>query len=120
MGAGAAALALDISQLRTRDFDELADAGEGGLGLMFGIPERFRATPAQAADSVAEVWRKMALPAAQCARQVVVTPGCGLARESPAGAREALRRCREAARILPELMGDLWLDWTGRGSGTPS
>ena len=33
-----------------------------------------------------------------------ITPACGLADESPAGARAALAGCREAARILPELI----------------
>ena len=46
----------------------------------------------------------MDLPPAQCAPQVVITPACGLAGASPKQARDALRWCREAARILPELM----------------
>ena len=49
----------------------------------------------------------MSLPPAQCAQQVVVTPACGLAGASPAQAREALRWCREAAGILPEMMGEM-------------
>jgi len=49
----------------------------------------------------------MALPAAKCAEQVVVTPACGLAGASPAQARETLRWCREAASILPEMMGEM-------------
>jgi hypothetical protein len=56
---------------------------------------------------VAEVWRKTSLPPADCAPQVVVTPACGLAGASPAQAREALRWVREAASILPEMMGEL-------------
>jgi hypothetical protein len=36
----------------------------------------------------------------------VVTPPCGLAGESPAGAVAALRGCREAARILRDMMGE--------------
>jgi hypothetical protein len=35
---------------------------------------------------------------------VVITPSCGLAGTTPAGARQILARCREAARILPELI----------------
>jgi hypothetical protein len=34
----------------------------------------------------------------------VVTPACGLAGASPAQARAALSRCREAAAMLPELV----------------
>ena len=48
----------------------------------------------------------MSLPPVQCAEQVVVTPPAawpGVA----AQAREALRWCREAAQILPEMMGEM-------------
>jgi hypothetical protein len=49
----------------------------------------------------------MDLSAAQCAPQVVITPACGLPGASPAQARDALRWCREAAAILPEMMEEL-------------
>jgi methionine synthase II (cobalamin-independent) len=42
--------------------------------------------------------------AAGVAAQVVITPGCGLAGASPQYARAALVSCREAARMLPELI----------------
>jgi methionine synthase II (cobalamin-independent) len=121
--SGAHALSLDISQLRSPDYDELAAAAEAGLGLLFGYPERVpetprgglegssppagRATPKAVADSVAEVWRRMAQPPAKCAEQVVITPACGLAGSSPEQARKTLGLVREASRILPELMGEL-------------
>lgn len=108
-GAGADAVSLDISRLQPGDYDRLAAAAEGGLGLLAGIPfpepERAIPSPTDDARSIAEVWRKMALPAEKAAAQIVVTPACGLAGASPAGARDVLRRCREAARILPEMMG---------------
>lgn len=121
--AGAHALSLDISQLRAPDYDELAAAAEAGLGLLLGYPERVpgiprggpggpspradSATAKDTADAVAEVWRRMAQPPANCAEQVVVTPACGLAGSSPEQARKTLGLVREAARILPELMGEL-------------
>jgi len=105
--SGARALSLDISQLGTPDYDELAAAAEAGLGLLFGYAERVGATAKAAADSVAEVWRRMAQPPAKCAEQVVITPACGLAGSSPEQARKTLGLVREAARILPELMGEL-------------
>jgi hypothetical protein len=49
----------------------------------------------------------MDLPPAQCAPQVVITPACGLPGASPQQARDALRWCREAAAILPEMMEEL-------------
>jgi methionine synthase II (cobalamin-independent) len=105
-GAGADAISLDISQLRTVDYDEVAAAAEAGLGLFFGLPERPGATAKATADAVGQLWRRLGLPPAQCSRQVVITPACGLAGSSLAQARDALKRCREAARMLPELMGD--------------
>jgi methionine synthase II (cobalamin-independent) len=125
-GAGADAVSFDISLLRDADYDELAAAAEAGTGLLagaisFDYPERRGVTPTDTATAVREVWRKTSLPPARCAEQVVVTPACGLAGASPAQAREALRWVREAARILPEMMGELGL-WTPArpGSGTRS
>ena len=69
--------------------------------------ERSRPTPEGTANAVREVWRKIGLPPASCAGQVVITPACGLAGASPDRARDALRWCREAGRILPELMAEL-------------
>lgn len=103
-GAGADALSLDISQLRTQDFDQLAEMAEAGHGLLFGIPERPGVTAEEAARSAAEVWRKMGLSPARCAERVVLTPACGLAGSSPAAAEKTLRLVREAAAILPEIM----------------
>jgi methionine synthase II (cobalamin-independent) len=110
--AGADAVSFDISQLKDRDYDELAEIAEAGTGLLMGAmtfdyPERKGVTPTDTAKAVREVWRKTSLPAARCAEQVVVTPACGLAGASPAQAREALRWVREAARILPDMMGEL-------------
>jgi methionine synthase II (cobalamin-independent) len=125
-GAGADAVSFDASQLRSADYDQLAAVAEAGAGLLVGAmafdyPERRGVTPTDTARAVREVWRKTSLPAARCAGQVVVTPACGLAGASPAQAREALRWVREAAAILPEMMGELAL-WTQarRGSGTRS
>ena len=36
--------------------------------------------------------------------QVVLTPACGMAGATRGYARAALARCREAARLLPELI----------------
>jgi len=124
MGAGADAVSFDPSQLRRGDFDGFAEAAEAGAGLLVGaLPttgpqgldtdrrrgrdESQRPTPSDTAGIVRDLWRKMDLPSAQCAPQVVITPACGLPGASPAQAREALRWCREAAAILPEMMEEL-------------
>jgi methionine synthase II (cobalamin-independent) len=44
------------------------------------------------------------LAPALLARQVVITPACGLAGLSPEAARAALAHCRDAARIAPEMI----------------
>ena len=129
MSAGADGVSFDPSLLRRGDFDGFAEAAEAGLGLLIGaLPttgpvtapkegeqqarrsgrdERERPTPSDTARIVRDLWRKMDLPAASCAPQVVITPACGLAGASPKQARDALRWCREAAGVLPEMMGEL-------------
>jgi hypothetical protein len=56
------------------------------------------------ASRAARLWRRIGLPPGEFAAQAVLTPACGLAGASPAYARAALSRCREAARIAAELM----------------
>ena len=138
-GAGANAVSFDLSLLKHREYDKLAETVEGGSGLLIGaLPvtglerdsgrpssardsdggrratgqreeegEPIRPTPEGTANAVREVWQRIGLPPATCAEQVVITPACGLAGVSPDQARDALRWCREAARILPELMAEL-------------
>jgi hypothetical protein len=95
--AGADAVATDLSQLRSRATDELAEAIDGGLGLLAGVPA---GKPEEMARVVADLWRRTGLDP----RPVVMTPPCGLAGESPAGASGVLRGCRDAARILGEIV----------------
>jgi methionine synthase II (cobalamin-independent) len=127
-GSGADGVSFDLSLLKREDWDLLAEAAEASLGLLVGAlpaldqPQRNLAPPSppsrraadnaqpdglapvQVARRVADAWRRMGLPPAACAPQVVITPACGLAGASPAGARTTLKLAREAARILPELM----------------
>ena len=129
MSAAADGVSFDPSLLRRGDFDGFAEAAEAGLGLLIGaLPttgpatqpregeqqarrsgrdERERPTPSDTARIVRDLWLKMDLPAASCAPQVVITPACGLAGTSPKQARDALRWCREAASVLPEMMGEI-------------
>jgi hypothetical protein len=127
-GVGADGVSFDLSQLRNGDWDALAETAEAGLGLLVGVSQDTHAGPGgergdgvpllpggrqggrppgdaqQVARLVADAWRKMGLPPATCAPQVVITPACGLASASPTQAQATLRRVREAARILPEMM----------------
>jgi methionine synthase II (cobalamin-independent) len=137
-GADADAVSFDLSLLKHRDYDKLAETVERGSGLLIGAlattglardparqsgrdseggrraasqrdedAEGARPTPQGTANAIREVWQRIGLPPATCAEQVVITPACGLAGVSPDQARDALRWCREAARILPELMAEL-------------
>jgi methionine synthase II (cobalamin-independent) len=124
-GSGANGVSFDLSLVRRGDWDPLAEVAEASLGLLVGADaaldplqrndasrpsrplnpaEQARPTPERVARSVADAWRRMGLPPATCAPQVVITPACGLAGASPDEARAVLKRVREAARILPELM----------------
>jgi Cobalamin-independent synthase, Catalytic domain len=58
----------------------------------------------ETAERVIRLWRRLGLPLAACPEQAVITPACGLAGLSPAQARAALTRCREAASMVPELI----------------
>lgn len=108
--AGADGVAFDLSQLRRGEEDGVAEAAEAGLGLLTGAVPAEAATDAPAggaretAERVIRLWRRLGLPLATCAEQAVITPACGLAGVSPAQARAALTRCREAASMLPELI----------------
>lgn len=128
MGAGAQAISFDRTVLRSGQEESLAAAVEAGLGIFAGverptdpIPARDAErgstptlpSPRQTATGLAQLWRRMGWPAGRMepgggpvdvAAQVVVTPACGMAGASPAFARDVLRRCREAARLLPELI----------------
>jgi hypothetical protein len=123
--AGAGGLAFDLSQLRRGEEDGVAEAAEAGLGLLTGAipavpaepdgarqtapPDEARLTTEpdgarETAERVLRLWRRVGLPLATAADQAVITPACGLAGASPAEARAALTRCREAAAMLPELV----------------
>jgi hypothetical protein len=52
------------------------------------------------ADRVRALWRKLGFAPAQAARQVAVSPACGLADATPADARALLAACRDAGRRL--------------------
>ena len=60
--------------------------------------------PRETAERVIRLWRRLGLPLATLPDQAVITPACGLAGASPAQARAALARCREAAAMLAELI----------------
>ena len=121
--AGAAAVAADLSLLTGKDEDAFAETVEAGLGILAGViqgtaaPQPQHTTAARAPGAAAAQpqaaglarlitgrWQRIGLPLAPVTRQVVITPACGLAGATPERATAVLAACREAARILPELI----------------
>lgn len=110
--AGADAVALDLSQLRRGEEDAVAELAEAGMGLFVGAQgatkgDAARNDPAtsdsgrRTAERVVSLWQRMGMRAD--AGQTVITPPCGLAGRTPQQARQALKTCREAAAMLPEM-----------------
>jgi hypothetical protein len=80
-------------------------AGPGPAGPTGTVaPGDGSAEARQAAERVIRLWRRLGLPLETCPEQAVITPACGLAGASPAQARAALTRCREAGSMLAELI----------------
>jgi methionine synthase II (cobalamin-independent) len=97
--AGANAVAFDLSQLRRGEEDAVAESAEAGMGLFVGVTAD--ETPKRTAERVVNLWHH--LGARPDPVQTVITPACGLADNTPQQARDTLKRCREAAAILPEM-----------------
>ena len=133
--SGAHGVAFDLGQLRRGDEDGVAESAEAGMGLLAGavpaVPDQAAAEAGprgggaagvgaagsggpgggssearETAERVIRMWRRLGLSLATCAEQTVITPACGLAGASPAQARAALTRCRQAASMLPELIDE--------------
>ena len=105
---GVGALSLDLSLLRTADWEQIAAAVEGGTQLWAGVlatsPGVLAGTlprPDAVADTVWTPWRTLGLEAA-AAGAVVITPACGLAGADPRSARRILRLVKQAALVLAE------------------
>jgi hypothetical protein len=105
--AGAHAVYLDLDRLRRGDEDPLAEAVEAGTGIFAGAVQPVGDERPEArvlAQRIVDLWRRLGLPLTGAAGQVVIAPGCGLAGASPQHAVDVLAACREAGRILPEMI----------------
>ena len=102
--AGAEAVAFDAGYLP--DDEVMGQAIEEGTGLWLGIVPStdpgFRLEPKRLADRARDLWRRLGFANDLLARQVVITPACGMANATPAYARTALAAARDAARELAE------------------
>lgn len=105
VAAGARGLSLDATVLTVADDEALGVAVEAGVPLFLGTVPSTDADLSDPGRNVAPVralWRRLGFAPEALAGAVVVTPVCGLAGASPAYARAALRRCREAGQLLVE------------------
>jgi methionine synthase II (cobalamin-independent) len=103
--ADAGAVSFDLARLQRADIDAVAEIAEAGLGLLAGAAATSGQPGArETASAVVTLWRQTALDPRRLGDQVVITPACGLAGLSPDAARVILARCREAARIAPEMI----------------
>ena len=106
---GVGALSLDVRQLRTADWEQVAVAVEGGTQFWAGavpttdavLAGTSRPRPDAVADAVWTPWRTLGLDVAS-AGAVVITPACGLAGASPQAARAVLKLVKAAAAVLAE------------------
>jgi methionine synthase II (cobalamin-independent) len=101
--AGADTVSFDLGLLRREDEDALGEVVEAGLGIFAGAA-RTDSVARETAGAIIDVWRRIGLADARLSEQVVVTPPCGLAGALPEDARGTLGQCREAAKLIPELI----------------
>ncbi|MGH8870310.1 MAG: methionine synthase [Actinomycetes bacterium] len=119
VAAGAQAVSLDASLLTTAQDESLGEAVEAGVALWLGVVPTHEHEMSDLAATVAPVrglWRRLGFDPGSLASCVVLTPVCGLAGASPAYARGALARVREAGLVLAEdPEGDVTDGPRGRG-----
>lgn len=101
--AGAGAVALDTSLLSPAGWESLAATLEAGTGLVAGVlPTDGTGDRARAAETLRTVWDRVGLDPALL-DEVLVSPACGLAGLTPAGASSVYRMSRDLARELTDL-----------------
>jgi hypothetical protein len=99
---GTGAIALDTTSLAPARWESLAATVEGGTTLYAGcLPTDGTGTTASAWQQLVEGWQRTGLPLSGLA-DIVVSPACGLAGLTPAGARDVQRSAAEVARELSE------------------
>jgi methionine synthase II (cobalamin-independent) len=104
--AGIAGVLVDIDQLSGADWDAVGASLEAGVWIGMGaLPTDHRLGPDEVARRVLGPLRDLGLDPSVAAR-IVITPACGLASASRAGAVRALRTLRFAADIVTEQLVD--------------
>ena len=100
------AVSVDATLLTERDDDAMGEAIEAGVAMFLGLIPSRDVDPMPRIDELVaparRLWSRLGFAPEHLARDVVVTPTCGLAGSSPAWPRTAYRACREAATVLLE------------------
>ncbi|TWG94852.1 Methionine synthase II (cobalamin-independent) [Nocardioides sp. J9] len=101
-GAGARGVMIDLSLLDAAGLDAAAEALEAGDTVAVGVVPTAGTLPAAKAvvERVLRWLDVLGLDPEQVGDRVVVTPACGLAGSTPAGARATVELVRSAARSL--------------------
>ena len=103
---GAGALAIDTTALTPARWESVAATVEAGTGLYAGcLSTDGSGTTEGAWRQIVQAWQRTGLPLSALA-DIVVSPACGLAGLTPAGARDVQRSAVEVARELSERAED--------------
>lgn len=107
---GVKAVSVDIALLGPGGWESLAATVESGLDLWAGVVPTdqgdggARLEVTDVIGPLVEAWHRVGLPVSDLSR-VTLTPACGLAGLTPAGARTAQRLAVDGARALTETAG---------------
>jgi hypothetical protein len=106
--AGVRAVSLDATLLTRSDDDAVGAAIEAGIAFFLGLIPSSEPTSGplpvvqELAAPATRLWSRLGFGPETLARDVVVTPTCGLAGAAPDWPRRAYRACTEVARMLVE------------------
>jgi len=104
--AGFRAVSLDATLLTERDDDAIGETVEAGLALFLGLIPSMDVDPlprmSELASPARRLWSRLGFAPENLARDVVVTPTCGLAGASPSWPKMAYHASLEVARVLLE------------------
>jgi hypothetical protein len=102
--AGFRAVSLDATLLTERDDDAIGETVEAGLALFLGLIPSMDVDPlprmTELASPARRLWSRLGFAPENLARDVVVTPTCGLAGASPSWPKMAYHASLEVARVL--------------------
>jgi AbrB family looped-hinge helix DNA binding protein len=103
-GAGARGLSVDLARLTAADYDDLAAGlaagGTVALGVVPAVDPPVWPETRELVDKTRRFLDSLGFEAGDLGDRLVITPACGLAGASPAGARRALGHAVEVTRRL--------------------